>query len=58
VTDGKCLSIENCNTADGASIVVTNCEINDPQAKCQGKNQQWTVNTINQTIVSQLDEKW
>ncbi len=58
VTDGRCLSIENCNTADGASIVVTDCQINDPQAKCQGKNQQWTVNTTDQTIVSQLDGKW
>lgn len=58
VTDGKCLSIENCNTADGANIVVANCEIGDPQAKCQGKNQQWTVNTTDQTIVSQLDQKW
>jgi len=58
VTDGRCLSVENCNTADGASIVVTNCEINDPQAKCQGKNQQWTLNTTDQTITSQLDGKW
>ncbi len=58
VTDGRCLSVENCNIADGASIVVTNCEINDPQAKCQGKNQQWTLNTTDQTITSQLDGKW
>ncbi len=55
---GKCLSIENCDTTGGASIVVTECHINDPQAQCQGKNQQWTVNTVDQTIVSQLDGKW
>lgn len=58
VTDGRCLSIENCDTADGASVVVMNCEIDDPQAKCQGKNQQWMVNTTDQSIVSQLHGKW
>ncbi|UJR19661.1 hypothetical protein I4U23_022796 [Adineta vaga] len=54
---GKCLSIENCDTSDGANIVVTDCHINDPQAKCQGKNQQWIVNTTDQTIVSQMNGK-
>ncbi|CAF1199229.1 unnamed protein product [Adineta ricciae] len=57
ITDGRCLSIENCNTEDGANIVVTDCQINDPQAKCQGKNQQWTVNTTDQTIITQLNGK-
>ena len=56
--NGKCLSIENCDTSEGANIVVTECHINDPQAPCQGKNQQWTLITTNQTIVSQLDGKW
>jgi hypothetical protein len=58
VPGGKCLSVENCDTSNGANIVVTDCQINDPQAKCQGKNQQWTVSTTDQTIVSQLDGKW
>ncbi len=58
VPNGKCLSIENCDTSDGANIVVTDCQINDPQAKCQGKNQQWTYNTGDQTIVSKLDGNW
>jgi len=58
VPDGKCLSIENCDTSDGANIVVAECHINDPQTPCQGKNQQWTLNTTNQTIASQLDGKW
>lgn len=58
VPQGKCLSIENCNTSDGASIVATDCHINDPQAPCQGKNQQWIFNATDQTLVSQLDGKW
>ncbi|UJR24442.1 hypothetical protein I4U23_005818 [Adineta vaga] len=37
VPDGRCLSIENCDTTDGANIVVADCHINDSQAKCQGK---------------------
>lgn len=52
-----CLSIEDCNTAEAANIVVSPCEINDPKAKCQGKNQQWTHSTTDQTIVSKLNGK-
>jgi hypothetical protein len=55
---GLCLSIESCSTEQLANIVVDECRINDPQAQCQGKNQQWTVNTIDQTIVSQMNGKW
>ncbi len=58
VLNGRCLSIDSCSTAEAANIVVTECHINDPQAECQGKNQQWTVNTTDQTIVSQLNGKW
>lgn len=58
ITDGRCLSIENCNTADGADVVVTDCHVDDPQAPCQGKNQKWILNTTDQTIVSQLNGKW
>jgi hypothetical protein len=56
--NGLCLSIESCSTGQNANIVLSECQINDPQAQCQGKNQQWTVNTSDQTIVSQLDGKW
>jgi hypothetical protein len=58
VLNGRCLSIENCSTAVGANIIVDDCQINDPHAQCQGKNQQWTVNTSDQTIVSQMDGQW
>jgi hypothetical protein len=58
VLNGKCLSIENCNTAESANIVLSECRINDSQAQCQGKNQQWTVNAADQTIVSQMNAKW
>lgn len=54
----RCLSIENCDKLDEAMIVVTECNINDPQAKCQGKNQKWTINTVNHTIVSQWNGRW
>ena len=56
--NGLCLSIENCNTTEAANIVTAECRINDPQAECQGKNQQWTYSTTNQTFISQLDGKW
>ncbi len=55
--NGQCLSIESCSTEEDANIVITDCHINDPQAQCQGKNQQWTVNA-DQTIVSKMDGKW
>ena len=53
-----CLSIPDCNTGDAVGTMVLPCEINDPQAKCQGKNQQWTYDATAQTIVSKLDGKW
>ncbi len=56
--NGLCVSIENCNTEEAANIIITECRINDPQAPCQGKNQQWTYSTTDQTFISQLDGKW
>ena len=58
VLNGLCLSIESCSTAEAANIVLNECRINDPQAQCQGKNQQWTFNAADQTIVSKMDGKW
>lgn len=56
--NGRCLSIVNCNTGGGASIILSDCEIGAAQAQCQGKNQQWIAGTADQTIVSQLSQKW
>jgi hypothetical protein len=56
--NGRCLSVDNCRTMERALILLDDCKINDPQSPCQGKNQQWTVNTSNQTIVTHLDRKW
>jgi hypothetical protein len=56
--NGRCLSIDNCNTAQHGIVVLNDCHIDDPHAQCQGKNQRWSVNTSDQTIVSQLDRKW
>lgn len=57
VVDRRCLSIENCNTADGAFIAASECQIGDAQAQCQGKNQQWTSPTAGH-ITSQMNGKW
>jgi hypothetical protein len=58
VLNGRCLSIENCSSEEAANIVLDECHINDSQAQCQGKNQQWNINTSYQAIVSQIDGKW
>jgi len=56
VHNGRCLSIDRCSTNDNADIVLNDCHIGDPQAQCQGKNQQWTTYITNQTIISQMNE--
>ncbi|CAF3165202.1 unnamed protein product, partial [Rotaria sp. Silwood2] len=53
--NGKCLSIESCSTTKSTNVVLRECRINDPQAQCQGKNQQWIINKADQTIVSQMN---
>jgi hypothetical protein len=56
--NGQCVSIVNCSTAEAADIVLNDCHIGDPQAQCQGKNQQWTAGASDQTIVSKMNGKW
>jgi hypothetical protein len=56
--DARCLSIDNCDTKEAANIVLSECHIEDPQALCQGKNQQWTIDSSTQAIVSQMNGKW
>jgi hypothetical protein len=56
--NGRCLSIDSCNINDLATIVLNDCHIGDPQARCQAKNQQWINNATNQTFVSQMNGKW
>jgi hypothetical protein len=58
VHSGRCLSIDRCSTGESAFIVLDDCHIGDPQAQCQGKNQQWTSNVSNMTFVSQMNGKW
>jgi hypothetical protein len=58
VLNGRCLSIDHCSTSEAAYIVLTECHIGDPQAECQGKNQQWTTGTSDQAIISQMNGKW
>ncbi len=58
VYNGRCISIKNCSTSQSASIVLNECHIGDPQAQCQGKNQQWIRNATSQTFVSQMNGKW
>jgi hypothetical protein len=56
--NGRCLSIDQCSTRRETYAVLNDCHIGDPQAPCQGKNQQWKMNISDQTIVSQLAEYW
>jgi hypothetical protein len=56
--NGRCLSIESCSSTEAANIVLSECRINDPQAQCQGKNQQWKLESSSQTIVSSMNGKW
>ena len=58
VRNGRCVSIDHCSTDEGANVVLDDCRIGDPQAQCQGKNQQWLNNITNQTFVSQMNGKW
>jgi hypothetical protein len=58
VFNGRCLSIYDCSHIVHGIVILNECRINDPQAQCQGKNQQWTVDTTNQTVVSRMDGKW
>ena len=54
---GQCLSIENCDGGEAANVVLSECRIADPQAPCQGRNQQWTA-ADQQPVVSQMNGKW
>ncbi len=56
--NNKCLSIVNCDTSEGATIVLTECHVDDPQSQCQGLNQEWTLTEVDETIISQLSGKW
>ena len=44
---GRCVSIDRCSTDESADIVLADCQIGDPQALCQGKNQQWKFSVAN-----------
>ena len=55
VYSGRCISIDDCRTTSNGAIILSDCHPADPQVQCQGKNQQWTRNTTNQTFVSQLN---
>ncbi|CAF1035035.1 unnamed protein product [Rotaria sordida] len=55
---GKCLTIEKSNSNDLINLITTSCYIDYSKESCQGKNQQWTVNTNEQTILSQFNGKY
>jgi hypothetical protein len=56
--NGRCLSVQHCYSGRPAYLVLDDCHIGDPQAQCQGKNQQWTLNTSDRTIVTQMNGYW
>ena len=58
VHNGRCVSIDRCRPYEESDIVLNDCHIGDPQAQCQGKNQQWIMNATNQTFTSEMNGKW
>ncbi len=58
VHNARCVSIDRCLPYEGSDIVLNDCHIGDPQAQCQGKNQQWVMNAMNQTFTSEMNGKW
>ncbi len=58
VYNGRCLSIDRCSKNRLSYVVLNECQIGDPQAQCQGKNQQWTIDSSDQTIVSRMNGNW
>jgi Alpha galactosidase A len=58
VYSGRCVSIEHCRDGQPAHLILDECRIGDPQAECQGKNQQWTAGTSSENIVSQKNGLW
>lgn len=58
VFNGRCLSIDQCRTGRIDFVILNDCQIDAPQTKCQGKNQQWSIDLKNETILSQMDASW
>jgi len=58
VFNGRCLSIDHCRSKGIAYMSLDDCQIGDQKARCQGKNQQWTINIAHETVVSQMDGSW
>jgi len=58
VFNGQCLSIDQCDPGDEADIILAGCRIGDPEALCQGKNQQWTIGFADNIVVSRMNGKW
>jgi hypothetical protein len=57
--NGRCVSVDRCRPYEGSDISLNDCHIGDPQAPCQGKNQQWIFNAMNQTFTSEMNgSKW
>jgi len=58
VYNGRCLSIDRCSKNRLSYVVLDECQIGDPTAQCQGKNQQWTIDSSELTIVSRMNGNW
>jgi hypothetical protein len=58
VYNGRCLSIDKCSTELLSYPILDECQIGDPHALCQGKNQQWTYDPSAKTIVSRMTGHW
>ena len=57
--NGRCLSIENCDSGEASNIVIADCHISDQKTPCSGQNQQWVNNDSGpQNIISLMNGKW
>jgi hypothetical protein len=56
--NGRCLSIYHCKPKGISYVNLDECQIGDPKARCQGKNQQWTINITHETVISRMDGSW
>ncbi len=56
--NGQCLTVNTCSSSQGANIVVSDCQINDPHSPCGGKNQQWSLARFHQDLVPDLNNRW
>jgi alpha-galactosidase len=54
VQSGLCAEIPDCNRG-AAALELYDCHVGNPNEECNSQNQQWNINSANNTITSALD---